>query len=41
MLGALSMRDLTVLAPLTTLRIGGPARDIVEGKIRGRVVVEM
>lgn len=24
------MRDLTVLAPLTTLRIGGPARDIVE-----------
>ncbi|WP_255560554.1 UDP-N-acetylmuramate dehydrogenase [Mumia sp. zg.B53] len=24
------MRDLNVLAPLTTLRIGGPARDIVE-----------
>ncbi|MFD1825082.1 MULTISPECIES: UDP-N-acetylmuramate dehydrogenase [Mumia] len=30
MLGAFSMRDLTVLAPLTTLRIGGPAREIVE-----------
>ncbi len=30
MLGAPRMRDLFVLAPLTTLRIGGPARDIVE-----------